>query len=111
MKVGRPKAVEKIGRPKDFKRSTIFELVLADFLENNDETVTVSDLIDRMGNICDDPYGLSHMKNELENVDGIVITQIGKEQNIVTTKSSAAKVLSDFHSRRNSIVGDMEWTK
>ena len=77
MKVGRPKASEKIGRPRDFERSTIFKLVLADFLENNDEPVTVSDLIDRMANVCDDLCSLSYIKNKLEKVDVIVITQIG----------------------------------
>ena len=51
--------------------------MLADFLENNDETVTFSDLIDRMANVCDDLCSLSYIKNKLEKVDVIVITQIG----------------------------------
>ena len=51
--------------------------MLADFLENNDETVTFSDLIDRMAYICGDLCSLSHIKTKPEKVDVIVITQIG----------------------------------
>ena len=99
------------GRPKDEERSDAFHLVVIDFLENNDETVTVSELIERMRSICGEPYSSVHMKNELEKVEGIYITKIGNEENMVTSKVIAAKVLSDFHSKRNLISLESEWKK
>ena len=59
---------DKKGRPKDIERSKAFQLVVADFKENNDETITVSDLMEKMGTICDDPYSNTYMEDELKKL-------------------------------------------
>ena len=50
-----------IGRPKDEERFEAFQYVINDFYENDDETVTISELIDRMREICVEPYSSVHM--------------------------------------------------
>ena len=48
------------------------------FYDTNDETITVSELINRMGAIVPDPYSERNMKRKLEEIEGIQVTHIGK---------------------------------
>ena len=91
------------GRPRDSKKYEAFQAV-AEYIEmNDDEQVTVSDLINKMKEYLEDtdtePYSFPHMKNELKRhfQDRIVISEIDGKQNIVTLKTTASKILYNFH--------------
>ena len=43
--------VSSVGRPKDNEKLKAFQLVMDDFYDINDETITVSELIERMKTI------------------------------------------------------------
>ena len=96
-----------VGRPEDVERSNVFQNLMDEF-ENNDETVTVNELIKRMKTICGDPYSYPKMMSNLKYLEHIVITRKGKEQNMVTSKLSASKVLKNFHLRKDLITGENE---
>ena len=91
--------VNKGGRPKNEEKFTAFQSVIDDFYENNDESITVSELIERMKTKVSEPYSERSMIRELNKIDEIFITQIGKEKNIVTTKTSASRALNNFHKK------------
>ena len=63
-----------------------------------------------MGKICI-PYCVKGMKTKLKEIDDIFISQIEGHADIVTTKVSASKVLSNFHTKKHSISGEDEWKK
>ena len=100
-----------VGRPKDNEKLKAFQLVMDNFYDTNDETITVSELIKRMGTIVSDPYSHRTMKRELANIEGIRVTQIGKEKNIVSTITSASRVLDEFHKKKNSVMSETQWKK
>jgi len=54
------------GRKVDTVRQEAFQWLIDEFLENDDEQTTVGELVDRMGELCHDPYSLSYMKKLLE---------------------------------------------
>ena len=87
---------DKKGRPKDIERSKAFQLVVADFKENNDETITVSDLMEKMGTVCDNPYSNTHMEEELKKTDGIIITQIGNKKKLLLLRYLLLRFLVSF---------------
>ena len=96
-----------VGRPTDEVKRDAFENLMDDF-ENNDETITVKELIERMGTMCETPYSYPKMISKLSELENILISRKGKEQNIVTSKLSASKVLKNFHLRKESITGEDE---
>ena len=104
--VGRPKdnkryknQVKSVGRPKNNERYKAFQSVMYDFFENDDRTITISELRNRMGKICD-PYSIPGMKTKLKEIEDIFISQIEGHADIVTTKVSTSKVLSNFHAKK-----------
>ena len=70
-----------LGRPKDVKRYKGFQLVMNDFYENDDETVTINELRERMSAICE-PCSYSEMKKKLNGIDEILISDFGGEQTL-----------------------------
>lgn len=93
------------GRPKDTMKMEAF-LHVADFLEaNDDEQITINDLVKKMSEFIEpdtcDPYSFKHMKSELIRHfgDRIIITDINGRANVVTFRSTASKILSDFHNK------------
>lgn len=95
------------GRPPDEERSEAFLHVIKYLEENDDEQVTLSDLVSKMNEYLkenesnDDkcePYSVKHMKRKLEEHfgDKIVITEINGLSNVVTFKSTAFSILNDF---------------
>ena len=92
----------KLGRPQLQERTDAF-LEAVGYLEaNDDEQITVSDLIRRMeDNIASDcsAYGPQHMKRKLQELygDRIIITEINGKPNVMTFRSTAKAVLQDFY--------------
>ncbi|KAL5020263.1 hypothetical protein ScPMuIL_003155 [Solemya velum] len=70
-----------------------------DELRENDEQSTVSDLIDRMSKIYSDPYGPIYNCQKLaEHLgDSVVISNINGKDNVVTFRTTAAKILQTFY--------------
>ena len=98
-----PKVSRMSGRPKNDFRADAF-LRVAEYLEmNDDEQITVGNLIDKMaeyiGNNECDPYSFKHMKAELKKHfgDRIIITEINGIHNVVTFYSTAERILQEFH--------------
>ena len=96
----------KVGRPQDEEKTEVF-LKIAKYLEdNNDEQITITDLIDKMDELLVDSdsaaYGHTHMKAKLKEHfgDQIIITEINGKVNVVTFRGTADAVLQDFHARQ-----------
>jgi hypothetical protein len=80
----------KLGRPKGVSQAEAFIKVI-DFLKaNDDEQITVGDLIQKMADYLDDedckPYSFPHMKAQIKEHfgDKIIITDINGKANVVT---------------------------
>ena len=93
----------KLGRPEELDRTEAF-LEVAKFLEeNDDEQITISDLISKMEVILDgseySAYGRVHMCSKLKEHfgDRLVITHINGKSNVVTFRNTAAAILQDFY--------------
>lgn len=78
-------------------------LEVAQYLQDNDdEQITVIDLIEKMKERCGTlAYSAVHMKNKLENHfgDSIIITEINGKQNVVTFRTNASAILQAFYER------------
>ena len=98
----------KVGRPKYKERTDAF-LEVAKFLEeNDDEQITINDLVCRRdNNLADseyDAYSYVHMQQKLQEHFGerIIETEINGKPNVVTFRSKAKTVLHDFYGHRNA---------
>ena len=87
-----PTKKEPVGRPQDEDQTVAF-LKVAQFLqENDDEQITVNDLIEIMNEFLEESqsiaYGHTHMKARLkENFgDQLIITEINEKSNVVTLR-------------------------
>ena len=96
----------KLGRPQDEERINAF-LEAANYLEeNDDEQITISDLISRMEvNLKGSQflaYGYTHMKFKLKEHFGerIIETEINGKPNVLTFRSTAKEILQDFYAQR-----------
>ena len=75
--------------------------------DNDDEQITVNDLIDLMNDFMADSestaYGHTHMKARLKEHfgDQILITEINGKSNGVTFRCTAETTLQEFHARQN----------
>ena len=98
-----PQKKRKVGRPQDEERNQAF-IKVAKFLEgNDDEQITVGDLVEKMeeylNNTESEPYRRSHMKTKLLEYfgDKIIITHIKGKRNVVTFRTTAMAILQEFH--------------
>ena len=98
----------KLGRAKDKERTDAF-LEVASFLEeNDDEQITIHDLIGRMeDNLVDSEHGAysyPHMQQLLQKYfgDTIIETEINGKPNVVTFRNKARAVLHDFHNQQKA---------
>ena len=93
----------KLGRPQDDERAKAF-LEVASYLEDNDdEQITINDLIDLMNQKLDyDAYSYTHMKTRLLEHFGnrIVQTEINGKPNVITFRTTARVVLQDYYSKQ-----------
>jgi len=93
----------KIGRPQDQKTNDAFLKVVRYLQENDDEQMTVSDLVEKMrgylGESASSAYSNRYMKAKIEEYFGenIIITNINGKPNVVTFRRTAASILEEFH--------------
>ena len=93
----------KIGRPQDEEKNDAFLKVARFLQENDDEQITVVDLVEKMeeylGDLASTAYGRTHMKARLQEHfgDQIIITEINGKPNVVTFRSTVDNILHDFH--------------
>lgn len=88
------------GRPADKDRQEAFLAVSKYLEENDDEQVTVKDLVDKLGECCEQqPYSVRFMKEKLKEHfgDNIVITCINGKADVVTINSTASTILRSFY--------------
>lgn len=88
-----------LGRKKDVQREEAFLQVIANLQENDDEQTTVTDLVNEMSKLCQDPYSSTYMRVKLYEHFGeqVVITNINGKPNIVTFRKAAAQILQEFY--------------
>ena len=85
------------------------------FQENDDEQITVVDLVEKMeeylGDSASTAYGRTHMKARLQEHfgDQIFITEINGKPNVVTFRSTVANILHDFQAKPKNV--DLETEK
>ncbi|CAH3129009.1 unnamed protein product [Porites lobata] len=99
----------KIGRPQDEEKNDAFLKVARFLQENDDEQITVVDLVEKMeeylGDSASIAYGRTHMKARLQEHfgDQIIITEINGKPNVVTFRSTVANILHDFHAQPKNV--------
>ena len=93
----------KVGRPQDEEKCEAFFKVTKFLEENDDEQITVNDLVEKMEEYLSgtnsEAYGRQHMKTKLLEYfgDRIVITDINGKPNVVTFRTTAAAILQEFY--------------
>ena len=99
---------QNLGRPEDSERKQAF-LEVANYLQQNDEEqLTIVDLVKKMEEILEDtgfePYSLSYMKSRLLEhfKDKIIVTEINGKHNVVTFLSTAKCILHEFYAQSRS---------
>jgi len=101
-----PKKV-KLGRPQEKQRADAFLEAVRFFEENDDEQITINDLILQMeknlGNSELSAYSFPHMQQKLKEHFGekIILAEINGKPNVVTFRNTANAVLHDFYSHRD----------
>lgn len=96
----------KLGRPRDDTRCTAFLEVAKYLEENDDEQITINDLIDlmedKLANTTHEAYSYLHMKKRLEEHFGtaIVLTEINGKANVVTFRTKARVVLQEYYNKQ-----------
>ena len=94
---------QKLGHPQRKERSEAFLDVVHFLEENDDEQISVNDLVCRMEDILDGSehcaYSRLHMQSKLKEHfgDHIVIENINDKPNVVTFRSTAKAILHDFY--------------
>lgn len=93
----------KVGRPEDDERTVTF-LELAKYIEeNDDEQITVNDLVDlmqqKLADCGSEAYTYTYMKKKLQDHFGekIIFTDINGKQNVVTMRTTAKVILQDYY--------------
>ena len=105
----------KIGRPQDEQKNDAFLKVAWFLQENDDEQITVVDLVEKMeeylGDSASTAYGRTHMKARLQEHfgDQIFVTEINGKPNVVTFRRTVANILYDFHAQPKNV--DLETEK
>lgn len=95
--------VRKRGRPIEEEKEQAFLEVAQYLKDNDDEQITVTDLVARMENLLRQSecvaYTGKHMKNKLMEhfSDKIVFTEINGRSDVVTLKSKASSILYNFY--------------
>ncbi|CAH3022720.1 unnamed protein product, partial [Porites evermanni] len=91
---------QKKGRPTDKSRQEAFLEVAKYLKENDDEQLTVNDLMNKMAEFNDqEPYSARYMKEKLKEHFGenIVIASINGKADVVTFRSTASTILQNFY--------------
>lgn len=95
------------GRPEETERTEAFMKCVTFLEENDDEQVTINDLIRKMddylkGSPCD-TYSFRYMKKKLLEYygDRIIVTELNGKSNVVTFRTTASIILNDFYGQQN----------
>ena len=95
---------QQYGRPSNLDRDTTFKRVTQYLQENDEEHITINDLITKMEEYLKgtdvESYSFPHMKQKLIHTFGnsIIIAKINVKQNVVTFKTTPYAALHNFHS-------------
>ena len=91
------------GRPEDLDRSRVFQQMVTFLRENDDEQLTITDLIQKMqeflkGSKCH-AYSQVYMKQKLKEQfgDDIIIITFNRKPDVVTFRSNASAILIEFY--------------
>ena len=96
----------KLGHPQDDNRAEAFLEVVSYLEDNDDEQITINDLIDlmnqKLANTDYDAYGYTYMKTGFQEHFGkrMVQTKINGKPDVITFRTTARVVLQDFYSKR-----------
>ena len=99
----------KVGRPNDEEKLEAFVKVTKFLEENDDEQITIIDLVEKMEEYLSDTdseaYGRQHMKTKLLEYfgDKIIITDVNGKPNVVTFTTTAATILQEFHVKQKNL--------
>jgi hypothetical protein len=70
-------------------------------IQNEDEQLTVNDMVTKMSEICGEnlSYSQVHMKSRLQSYfgDDVIFTEINGRPNVITLRKTAKNILQDFH--------------
>jgi hypothetical protein len=96
-----PNKKQWVGRPEDSAKLEAFLRVTKFVEDNDDEQITVCDLVDQMKQYSPDTeaYSVPYMKRKLcEHFgDKIIIAELNGTRDVVTFRNTAASVLHDFY--------------
>ena len=109
-------AGSKRGRPKNVVLENIYEEICNYMkgLEENDELITVPLLNAKMSELCVEkgrnPYDKKYLKKRItEDFDGSIVTaNIYGNADVISFRSTASKVLQDFHKKQHSDDSEVE---
>ena len=93
----------KLGRPRDNQRTLAFLEVAAYLEENDDEQITINDLIglmeEKLADTEYETYSYTYMKKRLQDHfgDKIIQTEINGTANVVTFRTTAKALLQDHY--------------
>ena len=92
------------GRPTDDLLQKTFLDIVSYLEENDNEQITISDLVNKMHELSGDIYSVTYMKKKLEEHfrESIIITEINGKQNVVTLRNTASSILHDFYKRQKT---------
>ena len=96
------KSKKHCGRPVNSVQMSAFLEVAQYLRDNDDEQITIVDLVERMKGICEElAYTVTHMRTKLqEHFDSsIIITDINGKKNVVTFRNNASSILHSFYER------------
>jgi hypothetical protein len=88
------------GRPQNLTQTESFLKTMNYLEENDDEQITISDLVLKMTEICNhEPYSTTYMKKRLIKHFGsaVVISEINGKSDVVTFKTTASEILHEFY--------------
>uniref|UniRef100_UPI00358F3F63 uncharacterized protein n=1 Tax=Myxine glutinosa TaxID=7769 RepID=UPI00358F3F63 len=90
------------GRPVNSDQSSAFLKVIEYLAKNDDEQITVNDLVEQMSHFSgNDAYSAVYMKKKLLEHFGnsIIVTEINGKPNVVTFRNTASSILQGFYQR------------
>ncbi len=104
---GEPKVkISKVGRPTTDDRHRAFLNITKYLSDNDDEQITVSDLVSKMNEYLHDSENSAYCNQYLQQKlleyfgDQIVVTEINGRANVVTFRKTANNILHEFHNNQ-----------
>ena len=88
------------GRPVNNEAETAFINSIEYLKQNEEEQITVLDLVNRMKEVCGEKsYGVQYTKQKLQEYfgDSVIITEMNGKQNVVTLRKTAKSILHEFY--------------